>query len=249
VAAICGELTAVMVGMAIVLRRFGRAGRVSRRRLGDRMAFLRMISLNRDIMIRSFLLLGAFAVFTRKGAAFGTPTLAANAILMNFYMASGFFLEGFAAAAEQLTGRAVGARHFPAFRRAISLTLVWGFVLAAVAALAILLLGDELIAIMTTSVEVRVLAGVFLPWAALVAVSGVLAFQMDGVFIGATWSRDMRNMMLLSALVFLAAAEFLPDRFGNAGLWASLHLFLIVRGVSLLAALPGRTRQTFPAGA
>ena len=89
------------------------------------------------------------------------------------------------------------------------------------------------------------MADIYLPWAAFTALSGVLAFQMDGVFIGATWSRDMRNMMLLSFLVFVGALLTLAPAFGNHGLWAALHVFLLVRGVSLLAVLRRRVRSAF----
>jgi Na+-driven multidrug efflux pump len=196
-------------------------------------------------MIRSFSLLAAFALFTRQGAQFGTVTLAANAVLMNFFLIAGYFLDGFATAAEQLAGRAIGA-HAPApFRQAVRLTLIWGFGLAAVASLILLTAGARLVALVTTSVDVRAVADTYLPWAAFTALSGVLAFQMDGVFIGATWSRDMRNMMLLSFLAFSAALLTLAPAFGNNGLWASLHVFLLVRGVSLLAVLRLRVRTAF----
>ena len=101
----------MLLGLAIVLRRFARGPRPAARHLFDGKAFGRMIALNRDIMIRSFTLLAAFALFTRQGAQFGTVTLAANAVLMNFFMVASFFLDGFATAAEQLAGRAVGARY------------------------------------------------------------------------------------------------------------------------------------------
>ena len=240
-----GELAAMLLGLAIVLRRFAKGPRLPRERLFDGKAFGRMISLNRDIMIRSFTLLAAFALFTRQGAQFGTVTLAANAVLMNFFMIGGFFLDGFATAAEQLAGRAVGARYAEAFRRAVRLTLVWGFALAAIVSLATLAFGTELIAVITTAEDVRVAAATYLPWAALTALSGVLAFQMDGVFIGATWSRDMRNMMLASFVVFTAALYGLTPAFGNSGLWAALHIFLLCRGFSLLATLRVRVRTAF----
>ena len=92
-----------------------------------------MLSLNRDIMIRSFSLLAAFALFTRQGAQFGTVTLAANAVLMNFFLIAGYFLDGFATAAEQIVGRAIGARAAAPSARAVRLTLFWGFGLAALA--------------------------------------------------------------------------------------------------------------------
>ena len=239
-----GEFCATLVGLAIVIRRFGQMPRLPRDRLFDLGAFLRMMALNRDIMIRSFSLLAAFALFTRQGAQFGTVTLAANAVLMNFFMASSFFLDGFATAAEQLAGRAVGANAKAAFRRAVSLTLFWGFSLAATATLAVLLFGDRLIDLITTATDVRAIAAGYLPWAAFTALSGVLAFEMDGVFIGATWSRDMRNMMLLALATFVAALVALAP-FGNHGLWAALHVFLLVRGVSLFALLRLRVQTAF----
>ena len=240
-----GELAAMLLGLAIVLRRFARGPRLARDHLFDRKAFGRMISLNRDIMIRSFTLLAAFALFTRQGAQFGTVTLAANAVLMNFFMIASFFLDGFATAAEQLAGRAVGARNAEAFRRAVWLASLWGFALAAIASLITLAFGAELIAVITTAEDVRAVAASYLPWAAFTALSGVLAFQMDGVFIGATWSRDMRNMMLASFLVFAAALLTLAPAFGNNGLWAALHIFLLCRGFSLLATLRFKLRTAF----
>ena len=240
-----GELAAMLLGLAIVLRRFARGPRLARGHLFDRKAFGRMISLNRDIMIRSFTLLAAFALFTRQGAQFGTVTLAANAVLMNFFMIASFFSDGFATAAEQLVGRAVGARYVEAFRRAVWLTSLWGFAFAAVGSLVTLAFGTELIAVITTAGDVRAVAASYLPWAALTALSGVLAFQMDGIFIGATWSRDMRNMMLASFLVFTAALLTLGPAFGNDGLWAALHIFLLCRGLSLLATLRFKLRTAF----
>ena len=244
-ATVTGEFLAMLLGLAIVVRRFRAAPSLPRHRLLDTAAFLRMLSLNRDIMIRSFSLLAAFALFTRQGAQFSTVTLAANAVLMNFFLVAGYFLDGFATAAEQLAGRAVGARAEQPFRRAVRLTLFWGFGLAGAATLVFWLGGAGLVALITTSLDVRAVADIYLPWAALTPLSGVLAFQMDGVFIGATWSRDMRNMMLLSFLVFSAALLTLAPAFGNNGLWAALHVFLLVRGFSLLAILRLRVRTAF----
>jgi multidrug resistance protein, MATE family len=242
---VLGETLGLLAGMAVLLPRFRRAGPVPRSRLVDLPAFRAMLAVNRDIMIRSFVLLGAFALLVRQGAQFGTVTLAANAVLMNLYLLAGYFLDGFATAAEQLAGRAVGARYAPAFHRAVRLTAWWGFGLAFVCASFFLAFGPSLVALMTTASEVRVVALEYLPWAALTAVSGVLAFQMDGVFIGATWSRDMRNMMLLSFALYVAALWSLGGVFGNHGIWAALHIFLIARGLSLLAVMRVRARETF----
>jgi len=240
---VAGECAGMLMGLAIIARRFRSARPLDRTRLLDATAFRRMLSLNRDIMIRSFALLAVFALFAQQGAAFGTLTLAANAVLMNFLMIASFFLDGFATAAEQLAGRAVGARARSSFDAAVKLTTIWGLGMAGLVALVFLLWGQNLVAVITTAEDVRQATAIYLPWAALSALSGVLAFQMDGVFIGATWSRDMRNMMLLSVLLFAVAVTTLPPLFGNHGLWAALHLFLLARGFTLLAVLPRRVRM------
>jgi MATE family multidrug resistance protein len=243
------EMFACLIGLAVVFRRFGRLPRLPLALLLDRVALKRMLAVNGDIMIRSFVLLSAFALFARQGAQLGTLTLAANAVLMNFFLVAGYFLDGFATAAEQLAGRSVGARQRQSFVDAIRLTGLWGFVLSGAVAMLAILFGDALVAFVTTAPGVREQAALYLAWAAFTAVSGVLAFQMDGVFIGATWSRDMRNMMLLSFALFLAALVTLPRFYGNHGLWASLHVFLIARGLSLSALVPSRLRRTFGAPA
>ena len=242
---LCGEAITALLGLSIILRRFSVMPKVEWGQIFAPAAMRRLLALNGDIMIRSFVLMGAFTLLTRQGAQLGTLTLAANAVLMHFFMVSSYFLDGFATAAEQLAGRAVGARYQPAFSKAIRLTSLWGFGMAGVASIVVLLFGDQLVAIITTSEEVRAEAAYYLPWAAFTALSGVMAFQMDGVFIGATWSRDMRNMMLLSFMVFVAALLAFGHYFGNHGLWSALHVFLIARGLSLFAILPRSMRATF----
>ena len=242
---VCGEFAGAALGMALLLRRFGMAGFVPLVRVFDWPALGAMMVLNRDIMIRTFVLLGAFALLARQGAQYGTVTLAANAVLMNFFAVAGFFLDGFAAAAEQLAGRAIGARNATAFGRTVRLTAVWGFGLALVATGVFLLAGPSFIAFITTAPGVREVASIYLVWAAVTPISGVLAFQMDGVFIGATWSRDMRNMMLLSFAFYLAALLGLGALFGNHGLWAALHVFLLARGASLYLMMRRRAAVAF----
>lgn len=240
-----GEALGAMAGLGILAHRFSKGPRVSWARVADMAAIMRMIAMNRDIMIRSFSLLASYALFTRQGAQFSTVTLAANAVLMNFFLVAGYFLDGMATAAEQLAGRAVGARFAPAFHRSVRLTAIWGFGLAIAMTAIFLLFGSDLVASIIKSESVREVADIFLPWAALISISGVLAFQMDGIFIGATWSRDMRNMMLMSFAVYVACLVVLTTYFGNHGLWAALHIFLIVRGLGLAAILPRRARQAF----
>ncbi|PLX37513.1 MAG: MATE family efflux transporter [Hyphomicrobiales bacterium] len=208
-------------------------------------AFKTMFAVNRDIMIRSFSLLAAFAFFTREGARAGDITLAANAILMNLFLIGGYFLDGFATAAEQLAGRAIGARWRPAFDRAVTITFVWSIGLGGMLSAIFFAFGPMLIDGLTTNGEVRDVARVFLFWAALTPIVGAVAFQMDGVFIGSTWSDDMRNMMLASLAAYFAIWWFAVPVWGNHGLWLALLAFLGLRGVSLYWRLIKRRERAF----
>ena len=243
-ATVVGETVATLVGLAICWRLLDHSVRPSRQRVFDRAALWRFANLNVDIMIRSFVLLFAFAWFTAQSAGLGETTLAANAVLMNFFMISGFFLDGLATAAEQIIGRAVGARYKPAFVTGIRLTMIWNALMAMGLTTLLWVFGDRLIDLITTLEPVRAEAQAYLVFAALTAVTGVLAFQMDGVFIGATWSREMSLMMVLSLVVYLISWHFLKP-LENTGLWIALHIFLGVRGLTLSARLPVKVRQTF----
>jgi MATE family multidrug resistance protein len=240
-----GEVVGAFVGFAIVVSRFDRRFAPSWTTIFSPERLKPLFGLNRDIMIRSFVLLAAFMLMTRIGTSFGPVTLAANSVLMTIFLVAGYYLDGLANAAEQLTGRAIGARFRPAFDRVLKMTVIWSFTLAGFTTIALLIFGDRLVDLLTTAPDVRQEAYEHMPWAAITALTGVLAFLMDGVFIGATWSRDMRNMMLLAFAGYIAALCLLVPLFGNHGLWAALNLFLLFRGLLLLALVPRRSAQAF----
>jgi len=244
-ASFAAEASAALLGVLVILRLTGGADWPRLAHVLERAGFLRMIAVNRDIMIRSFALLFAFGFFTAQSARGGDVALAANEILLNFTMLAAFFLDGLAAAAEQFAGRAVGARYRPAFERSLRLVLGWGFAVALVVSVAVLVLGPWLIDTMTTSPEVRAAARLYLPYAALVPLAGTLAYQMDGVFIGATWSAEMRNMMLVSLVVYLAVWAALAPLLGIVGLWIALLVFVGVRGLTLLWLTRSKVEAAF----
>jgi MATE family, multidrug efflux pump len=159
--------------------------------------------------------------------------LAANSVLRSLSDLSAYVLDGFAFAAEVLVGQAVGAGSFARFRQAVHLSSIWAAALALAMGLAFWVAGLLLIELMTTTPSVREAAYEFLPWAAMTPVVGVACFQLDGIFIGATRTADMRNMMIVSLAVFLAAWALLTPAFGNHGLWASLMIFYIARAATL----------------
>lgn len=247
-ATVLSEISATIFGLVLIFAATRNGSWPAAAIVFDRRLLLRMMAINRDIMIRSFTLLYAFAFFMARSADQGDIVLAANALLEKFIMVAAFFLDGLATAAEQLAGRAVGAKHRPAFDRTLKLTALWSFALAGLLAMLFWAFGPFMIDFMTTSPEVRQTAATFLAWAVLTPLFGVLAFQMDGVFIGATWSSTMRNMMLLSLVLYLAAYYAFFPYLGNHGLWLALLLFFGARGFTMLAACQKRAAETFKEG-
>jgi len=182
--------------------------------------------------------------FAAQGARTGDVTLAANSVLNNFLLASAFFLDGLANAAEQLCGRAFGARDRAAFSGSTRLVVAWGFGFALVVMAVFALFGPRFIAIMTASDDVRRLARDFLIFVTISPLLSVFAFAFDGVYIGATWARDMRNLMVASLVIFLLAWWALRG-FGNAGLWGALLAFYAARGGLEAARYPALLKASF----
>jgi len=210
--------------------------------LFDRVILRRMASVNSDIMIRSILLQVAFVSFLFLGAGFDNTTLAANQILVQFLHIMAYSLDGFAFAAQALVGQATGAGNRVALRRSVVLTSIWGGVIVAAMTAAFALGGGALIDVMSTASDVRIVARQYLFWVVLAPLLGAASWQLDGIFIGATRTKDMRNMMLISTCVYGATLAILLPAFGNHGLWASLILFFIARGVTLAWRYPALER-------
>jgi MATE family multidrug resistance protein len=216
----------------------------TRASLFDRQKLMRLLTVNRDIMIRTAALIVAFLFFTAQGARAGDVTLAANAVLNNFLLVSAFFLDGLANAAEQLCGRAYGARARDEFSGAVRLVVSWGFGFALAVTAVFALFGPALIDLMTASPDVRRIARDFLLFVIASPALAVFAFAFDGVYIGATWARDMRNLMVASLAIFLAA-WFALRSFGNAGLWAALLVHYAARGGLEAWRYPALLRKSF----
>ena len=244
IAAVTAEAAGLLFGVLIARRLLRGRLTVSRATLFDRAKLMRMLAVNRDIMIRTAALIAAFLFFTAQGARSGDVTLAANAVLNNFLLVSAFFLDGLANAAEQLCGQAFGARDKTAFSGATRLVVLWGLAFALAVAVVFALFGPHLIDIMTASIDVRSMARNFLVFVVVSPLLAVFAFAFDGVYIGATWARDMRNLMVASLGIFLAAWLALRS-FGNAGLWAALLVHYAARGGLEAARYPALLRSSF----
>lgn len=192
-----------------------------------------MAGVNADILIRSLLLQSMFTSFTFLGAREGDLELAANQVLLQMLMLTAYGMDGFAFAAETLVGQAIGAGRKDHLRRSARVTSIWGAVIVALMSVFFTLFGGELIDLMTTADDVRETARVYLPYLVLAPLLGWASWMLDGIFIGATASRDMRDMMVVSSLIYLAAVCALFPTLGNHGLWLALLISFIARGVTL----------------
>lgn len=241
---VVAEVVGLVLGLVAVRQLGSRPWRVPLPEVLDRAAMLRTIAVNRDIMIRTVALLAAFAVFSSLGARAGDVTLAANAVLYNMFLIGGYFLDGFATAAETLCGQAVGARDERGFRGAVRISLLWSIAFGVLISGAFLAIGAPFIDFVSTDPEVRALARLYLAFAALTPLAGAVAFAFDGIYVGATWTRAMRDLMLGALGLYLAILA-LGQGWGNTGLWIAFLGFLAVRGVGQAALYPSLTRRTF----
>jgi MATE family multidrug resistance protein len=192
-----------------------------------------MAMVNTDILIRSLLLQAIFVSFLFFGAGFGDVTLAANQVLLQFLIIAANAMDGFAFGAEVLVGQAMGARRRRDLRRAAWMTSLWGGVTVVLLALAFAVAGGAIIDLMTTAPDVRVAAREYLPYLLAAPLLGWGAWMLDGIFIGATRTGDMRNMMAVSFVIYCAAIWVLVPLFGNHGLWLAMLISFVARGISL----------------
>jgi MATE family multidrug resistance protein len=239
---LCAECIAASVGFVIAWRHLRRIdGSLSVASLVAPERLRRTLVVSGDIMLRSLALIFVFVWFVAQGVRQGDVILAANAVLIHFTSVAAFFLDGLAFAAEALVGRALGARQRAGLIAAARLTTVWASGTALLMAGVIAVGGTYFIDAMTVDAATRAAARVYLPWAAASPLLGVWAFQLDGIFIGATRTAEMRNAMLITVVIYLLSWWFLKP-FGNHGLWGALYVHYLARIGTLLAYYPGLVR-------
>ena len=208
------------------------------KRLRQYSQLLALLSANTDIMVRTLLLVFAFSFFTNEAAKFGVVALAATHIVLQIMAFTAFFLDGFAYVAESLSGRSYGAKDKATFSTVLRRT-TWLAALAAIGLSGLVLLaGEPLISTLTNLEEVVALSTTLLPVCAAYVLASFPAFQLDGVFIGTSRTREMRNASMGSTVVFLCAIAWLGSYFGLIGLWWAMIVFVLVRAVSLWLYFP-----------
>jgi len=232
-ASVIAEWSAALLGLALTrpaLRAY--PGQVAWAALKRWQSWRPLLAVNRDIFLRSLALQLVFLLLTVQGARLGEATVAANALLLNGLMLTAYALDGLAHAVEALCGHAIGARDRSALRQALVVACGWSLIVSLVFAVLFLLGGHLFIDLQTDIASVRDAAYPYLPYLAVLPLVAVWSYLLDGLFIGATRAREMRNAMLLSVAVALPLALAMRG-FGNHGLWWAFLGFMVLRAVTL----------------
>ncbi|WP_271412292.1 MATE family efflux transporter [Pseudomonas sp. Q1-7] len=241
-AAVTAEWCGALIGLALTrgaLRRH--PGHIDSSALARWSNWRPLLAVNRDIFIRSLALQLVFFLLTVQGARLGDATVAANALLLNGLLVTAYALDGLAHAVEALCGHAIGARDRTGLRRALLVSGGWSLIASLGFALFFLLGGRLFIDLQSDIAEVRAVAHVYLPYLAALPLVAVWSYLLDGLFIGATRAREMRDAMLVAVVLSLPLGwglQFL----GNHGLWLAFLAFMLLRGLSL-GAMAGRLQR------
>ena len=197
----------------------------------DKEALKMFSKVNGDVFVRTFMLTLVTTFFTFASSGMGDTILAVNALLMQFFMLFSYFMDGFAYAGEALTGRYIGAKNPLLLKHMIKRLFFWGFIVSAFSVVLYIFFPNQILHILTNNQEVIATTKSFTFWTILIPITGFAAFLWDGIFIGATASKEMRNAMVLSAIIFFASYYTTRSFLGNNALWLSFILYLSFRGI------------------
>ncbi len=233
-ASVIAEYSGLIVGGLFVLSTLRqRPGHWPADRLTNFSAYKAFFAINANLFVRSMALMFTFSFITAQGARLGGLVLAANAVLMNFQFLTALGLDGIAHAAEALVGKAIGEKRRGALEHTVKLTLRWSLIFAVGFAAFYALFGTLIIGILTDLEDVREAAIRYLPWMIASPVVSVWCFLYDGVYVGATRAKEMRNVMVFSTIVIFLPAWYLLQPLGNDGLWLAFLLFMASRGIGM----------------
>ncbi len=233
-ASVIAEYSGCLVGVSFAIAALKkRAGHWPLARLTNVAAYRAFFSINAHLFVRTMALMFTLSFVTAQSARLGGQILAANAVLMNFQFLTAFGLDGIAHAAEALVGKAVGEKRRDALIHTVNLTLKWSVIFALGFTVFYFVAGSLIISILTDLQDVRSTANRYLPWMIASPLVSVWCFLYDGVYVGATRAKDMRNIMLFSAIAVFLPAWYLTRPLGNDGLWLAFLLFMASRGVGM----------------
>ena len=193
----------------------------------------KLFNINLDIFIRSALLTFSFIFFTYLGNTISEDVVAANTILLNLIMLSAFILDAYAFSTEGIVGYSIGSKN----KTLLTDVIKNSFILSASTGLFISLIylvgKDNFISIMTDLPDIKNLSFSYSYWVVIIPFISCFCFQFDGIFIGASQTKELRNAMIVSVSIYIVCALFLTSSFGNSGLWISLCIFFALRALTL----------------
>ncbi|RLA01920.1 MAG: hypothetical protein DRQ47_07450 [Gammaproteobacteria bacterium] len=233
-ASIISEYVSLFLGIIFVLREMKKYPAHSPiKAIFDTAAMFHMFSINRDIFIRTMALQLVFFMIAAQGARLGNDILAANSVLLNFLFLIANGLDGLAQAIEALVGKAIGAKDRYSFKASIVIASGWSLLMSLAYLLLFFLAGDYIIGLLTNIETVKATASIYLPWLVFLPINGVWSYLLDGIFIGATRAKEMRDSMLLATFAGFIPAWWFLQPMGNHGIWLAFHLFMIGRTIVL----------------
>jgi MATE family multidrug resistance protein len=233
-ASVIAEYSGLLVGGAFAISALrSHEGQWPLARLTNLSAYRAFFSVNASLFVRSMALMFTFAFVTAQGARLGPAILAANAVLLNFQNLTSLGLDGLAHAAEAMVGKAVGQKNKDALQHTVRLTLKWSLIFAVGFTVTYLIAGPFIVRLLTDLPDVRKTAMVYLPWLIVSPVISVWCFLYDGVYVGMTRAREMRNIMVFSTFAVFLPAWYVTQSFGNHGLWFAFMLFFASRGIGM----------------
>jgi len=224
------------IGVAVMFVRHelaSRPGQWTRSRFTALVNYRRLFDVNASLFLRTMSLMFVFAFITARGARMGDVILATNALLMNFQFFQAHALDGIAYAAEALVGKAVGGRNRAGVQLAMRRTLQWSLMFAVLFCIAYAVAGNLIISSLTSIDNLRSTAREFLPWLIISPLISVWSFLYDGVYVGATRTREMMVIMVGSTVLVFLPVWFATTSLGNHGLWLAFTAFMLVRGICM----------------
>ncbi len=233
-ATLLAELCGIVIAVVFVRRELAsRPGHWMRSEFLDLTKYRRLFAVNASLFLRTMALMFVFAFVTAQGARMGDVILATNAILMNFQLFQAHALDGVAYAAEALVGKAVGGRDHDGVRRAVLRTLQWSLVFATLFCIVYALAGQAIISTLTDIDQLKETAYEFLPWLIVSPLISVWSFLYDGVYVGATRTKEMMVIMVGSTILVFLPVWLATGSLGNHGLWLAFTAFMLVRGIAM----------------
>ena len=237
-ASVVAQWTGVAITAAITWWHYGnRLERITWREVIDMQAMRAFFVINRDIIIRTLCICAAYTFFTAASARMDDPTiLAVNTILLELFTLFSYMNDGFAYAAEALTGRFIGARDSASLKRCIKLCLVWCFAVSFIFIGVYVGWWREIFALLVSPEQgnVDVLQSVaehYIGWIIFIPLAAAMPFVMDGIMVGATRSRIMRNSMIGASICFFVLLYGTRWLIGNNAIWLAFSMYMLLRGV------------------